>query len=75
MQDAGGDPGVCRIAPHQLLQAAPAHALHKPALHLRVQQRRLGCRLHCDEVQAILCTLSANYVCDIIYFNESAASL
>ena len=35
VQDAWREPLVVLISPDQLLQAGPAHALHKAALHLR----------------------------------------
>ncbi len=39
VQDARRQPLVILIAPHQLLQACPAHALHKTSLHLQQAKR------------------------------------
>lgn len=36
VQGAGADPGVLAVAPHQLLDARPPHALHEAALHLYI---------------------------------------
>jgi hypothetical protein len=41
VQGAGADPGVLHVAPHQLLDARPAHALHEAALHLQGERRTI----------------------------------
>lgn len=70
MQDAWFDPCVLLVAPHKLLNAGPAHALHKATLHLG-NTKFTGSKSYCKFFLKTMAEMQLNWTVPVLYIAVS----